>query len=421
MSNENAPTAAHPAAAASRTASRLKGRFDEAVLAVCRRLLTSRTRGRLRLTLPSGAQALITGRQPGADAELVLHTYQAFWKSLKRGSIGFAESYMDGDCETPDLKALFEYFIDNRAGLTTAGRGYFRVRAQDRRFHASRANTRSGSKANITAHYDLGNAFYAAWLDPSMTYSSAFYETPHDTLEQAQRHKIARVLGMLGIEQSHRVLEIGCGWGALAEAMADHGARVVGLTLSHEQHDEARRRLSRAGLTDQTDIRLQDYRDVDGAYDRVVSIEMIEAVGEENWPAYFATLHDRLVPGGVAVIQAITIDDAIFDTYRRKADFIQRYIFPGGMLPTKAIIADEARRAGLTLEASTTFGLSYARTLREWRHRFEAAWPQIATMGFDQKFRRMWLYYLAYCEAGFEKGTVDVGLYRLVRRPAQDA
>ncbi len=235
-------------------------------------------------------------------------------------------------------------------------------------------------------------------------------------LEQAQQEKLARVIGALELQRGQRLLEIGCGWGALAETAARAGAKVEAITISRQQLSAATARIAEAGLAQDVDIRFEDYRDTAGTFDRVVSIEMIEAVGEDNWPRYFATISQRLVPGGVAVVQAITIRERAFETYRRNPDFIQRYIFPGGMLPTLELMRQRAEEAGLELEIVERFGSSYARTLGEWRSRFEMAWPRIAALGFDERFRRMWLYYLIYCKVGFERGMIDVGLYRL-RKP----
>ena len=396
--------------------SRLHRRFDDAILRICRRLLASSSTGRLHLTLPSGANAWIDGAKPGAHAHLALRSYRAFWRSLRRGSIGFAESAIDGDLESHDLVALFAYFIDNREQLTRAGRNKFRVRRRDHAYHRSRANTRAGSRRNIAAHYDLGNEFYRLWLDPSLTYSSAFYASPGLSLEAAQQAKYDLIIDAADLETGQRVLEIGCGWGGFAARAAARGAHVTGLTLSHEQLREAQAMLDRHGHAARAAIQLLDYRDATGCYDRIVSIEMIEAVGEEHWPHYFSTIRDRLAPGGVAVLQAITIDEQLYDSYRRKADFIQRYIFPGGMLPTPGLMERHARASGLSFESVRTFGASYAITAAEWRRRFNAAWPGIRALGFDERFRRMWDYYLAYCEAGFERGTVTVGIYRL-RKP----
>jgi cyclopropane-fatty-acyl-phospholipid synthase len=277
--------------------------------------------------------------------------------------------------------------------------------------HRLRENTKRGSRRNIAAHYDLGNAFYQQWLDRGMNYSSAIYRDG-DTLEDAQAAKVGRIAELLDLRGNERVLEVGCGWGAVAERLLqERAAQYVGLTLSREQLAFARERLADKG--ERADVRLQDYRDVTGTFDRIASIEMFEAVGERYWPVYFDKIRALLAEGGAAVLQIITIDEKRFDTYRKTPDFIQRYIFPGGVLPTAAIIEREIRRAGLRLVHNEAFGQSYALTLREWRNRFLRSWPKIETLGFDQQFRRMWEYYLAYCEVGFRFGSIDVRLIKL--------
>jgi cyclopropane-fatty-acyl-phospholipid synthase len=387
---------------------------DGVFLKVCARTLRNVHAGRMHLTLPSGRFAVI-GSGDSVQADLHLRSFAAFWNSLRRGSLGFAEAYMDDTVQTHDLREVFRFFLANRQALAAAWRGQFKVRREDRRYHLTRANTRSGSRANIQAHYDLGNAFYAPWLDQSMTYSSAIYRSDRETLEHAQAHKLDRIVEELQLFPGARVLEIGCGWGALAVRMAEAGAHVTAITISDEQFRMTTERVAAAGLMDRVDIKLIDYRDLNGRFDRLVSIEMIEAVGEENWTTYFKTLRERLKPDGHAVIQAITIAPDAFETYRAKADFIQRYIFPGGMLPTEDILAQQADRAGLGYRPLQRFGVSYARTLAEWRGRFEARWPELKALGFDDRFYRMWIYYLTYCEVGFEKGATDVGLYRFSR------
>jgi cyclopropane-fatty-acyl-phospholipid synthase len=392
-------------------------RLDGLILAACMAATRRVSAGRLRLTLPSGASAILGSAGP-LEAELSLRNYRLFTNALRRGSIGVAESYMAGDFETRDLAALFHFFIANRPALDEAGRGHFRVRMPDTRWHRRRDNSRRGSERNIAAHYDLGNAFYAAWLDASMTYSSALYVGDGQSLEDAQKAKLDRIVEALALEPGMRVLEVGCGWGTLAVRLAAAGANVTAITISRAQLEHAERAAATAGVADRLDLRFCDYRDIAGSYDRIVSVEMIEAVGEAHWPSYFAMLRDRLAPTGHCVIQAITIAEANFERYRAKADFIQRYVFPGGMLPTERALERHAHAAALAYAPVLRFGRSYARTLVEWRRRFEAAWPQLAEMGFDERFRRMWLYYLTYCEVGFERATIDVGLYRLAHPPA---
>jgi cyclopropane-fatty-acyl-phospholipid synthase len=394
--------------------------LDRIILSACRTALRHVDRGLVHLTLPSGQSATFgrapeTGDRTASEAALALNSYGAFWASLRRGALGFAEAYIDGVVDTPDLARLFRFFLDNQATLSAIGGGQFKVRGRDRAWHQGRDNSRTGSRENIAAHYDLGNAFYARWLDSSLTYSSAIYDGADDALEDAQARKIERIIAALDVQPGQRVLEIGCGWGALAEALGRRGVAVTAITISDAQFAFARARIAAAGLNNLVDVRLCDYRDVTGVFDRVVSIEMIEAVGEAHWPAYFGVIGNRLSPGGHAVIQAITIPDRFFADYRRTPDFIQRYIFPGGMLPTETILAEQAADNDLAYAPIERFGASYARTLAAWRQRFEAAWPHLVRLGFDERFKRMWLYYLIYCEVGFERGLTDVGLYRFTR------
>ena len=379
-----------------------------------RRLLSWEPIGSVLVELPN-EQRIRFGSQSG-DTEpfLKLHNFGVISKALRRGAIGFAEAYLEGDIDCSDLTGLFQFFIRNRNHLDKSGGALFKARILDRIAHVTRRNTRRGSRRNISEHYDLGNAFYRTWLDRDMNYSSGLYSDTDFTLEDAQTAKLELVLDMLELQGGERLLEIGCGWGALAcRAIQTHDVAVTGLTLSREQLAYARQRAAVAGHEKKCDLRLQDYRDVSGQYDRIVSIEMIEAVGEENWPRYFDVLRNRLKSGGIAAIQSITIDETKFLRYRRKADFIQRYIFPGGMLPTSEAIKGHAANAGLTVDRVELFGISYAQTLQEWRRRFEDAWPQIEELGFDDRFRRKWRYYLSYCEAGFLEGVIDVGVYRL--------
>ncbi|CAM3582603.1 SAM-dependent methyltransferase [Paracidovorax anthurii] len=382
---------------------------------VLQRLLDTMACGSLVVELPCGRQMTGSGASPGPQATLVLHSWRPLWRMLVGGDLGLAEGYRRGEWSSPDLVALLESGIRNEAHWSSAIDAGGPVRWARRLFHLRRANTRSGSRRNIAFHYDMGNDFYAQWLDPSMLYSSAIYRTGAETLEQAQSAKLARIIKCLAPNADEHVLEIGCGWGALASALAGQsGARVTGLTLSAEQLRFARQRMEQEALTPLVDLRLQDYRDVEGTFDHIVSIEMLEAVGERYWPTYFDTLRERLRPGGRAVIQVITIADSHFERYRAGTDFIQRHIFPGGMLPSPSTLADQAAHAGLTIQARETFGPSYAATLAEWRHRFLRAWPAIEPLGFDAPFRRLWEYYLCYCEAGFRTGRIDVGLYTLV-------
>ena len=401
---------AAPGMASRPTAGRL---FERLAIGAGKRLLTGDVQGSLLMTLPSGRRVRIGRQSSDKEAEIQFANFALARKALRRGSLGFAESYIDGDFETPDLLAVFRFFTRNEELLARAGRGFFKVRGLDRIAHLLRGNSLSGSRRNIAEHYDLGNDFFELWLDPDMNYSSALYADPNQTLEAAQRAKLQLVAEMAGVKAGDKVLEIGCGWGAMARHLAGIGADVTGITLSREQLAHARAESERQGLAERNHFRLQDYRKVTGQFDRIVSVEMIEAVGQSYWKTYFSTLHDRLRSGGTAAIQAITIDESRFDAYARSADFIQRYIFPGGMLLTKESIDEQAKMAGLEPAERQCFGKSYALTLREWRRRFDENWQRIAALGYDEKFRNMWRYYLTYCEAGFLDGTIDVGIYRL--------
>lgn len=365
--------------------------------------------GSIRMHLPNGERVEVCGEFEGPSATLAIREWRALRRIAVSGDLGFAAGFIDGEWTSADLPQTLEFFARNARALAAAPRSWT-ARCASRLWHWSRRNTRQGSRKNIEFHYDLGNAFYELWLDEGMQYSAAIY-APGDTLESAQTRKLDRILDLLQMEGHEHVLEIGCGWGAVAERVAECGAHLTGLTLSREQADYARARLASHG--DRANIRLEDYRDVRGTFDRIVSIEMIEAVGERYWPSYFDVLRDRLARNGLAVIQAITIDETRFERYRRNPDFIQRYIFPGGMLPTKTGLREHAEAAGLELIHSECFGTGYAETLAEWRRRFLAARDDVAKLGFDRRFLRMWDYYLAYCEGGFRAGTIDVGLYVL--------
>ncbi|WP_108462366.1 SAM-dependent methyltransferase [Devosia naphthalenivorans] len=374
--------------------------------------------GSVTVILPNGRTRTIGNPSTGEHSVLRLKNFRVVREAMQRGTVGFAAAYMDGDIEVDDLTALFRFFLQNRDTLEKANPGFFRKAAADLHYHLSRRNTLEGSKKNIAEHYDLGNDFYGQWLDPSMTYSSALFQSGDQSLEDAQRAKYRRVADMAGVTEGSSVLEIGCGWGGFAETVArDYKAKLRGITLSAEQLKYARERLARQGLDDLATLVFEDYRHTEGQFDHVGSIEMIEAVGEDNWPSYFQTIHDRLKPGGTAAIQAITIHEDDFDGYRSGPDFIQRYIFPGGMLLTKTVMREFGETYGLVLENVDNFRLSYAKTLKLWRERFLERWPMIAPLGYDERFKRKWVYYLSYCEAGFAEGTIDVGIYQY-RKPA---
>jgi len=369
--------------------------------------------GRLSLTLPGGTTHHLGGSAPGPQAQLRIHSQAALRRLVLGGDIGLAESYVDGDWDTPDLPTLMALAELNQAPLERGLRGAAPALWLNRVYHRLRANSRWGSRRNIAFHYDLGNAFYGHWLDGGMTYSSALFEHSGQTLTEAQDAKYRRIGELAGVRPGTRVLEIGCGWGGFMEHAAALGARVKGLTLSREQLAYANARMERLGNADLARAELTDYRDSRGQYDALVSIEMLEAVGEAHWPRYFRTLGERLKPGAAAVVQVITIADDRYASYRARTDFIQRHIFPGGMLPCPRVLHEQAAAAGLVIDHAETFGASYARTLALWREAFLRAWPEIHALGFDERFRRLWEYYLCYCEAGFDSGAIDVGIYRL--------
>jgi cyclopropane-fatty-acyl-phospholipid synthase len=385
----------------------LLGRF---FLAVGSKIVPRGIVGGLTLTLPSGTKHRIGFERPGVTCDLKLHNFRPVWSAMRRGAVGFAESYMAGDLDSLDITAVLRFYLQNRHVLDQAAKPVFYKSLADRLFHMMRSNTRDGARRNISEHYDLGNAFYAQWLDCTMSYSSAYFGDGANSLEAAQKAKYDLVFDALDVAEGGHILEIGCGWGGFAETAAVRGCQVTGITISREQLDFASRRLD-----GRAELRFEDYRDTSGSFDAIASIEMIEAVGEAHWPSYFNVLRDRLKPGCCAAVQAITIDERFYEGYRTTTDFIQRYIFPGGMLPTRLILAEQARLAGLVFEPLHAFGQDYARTLIYWRERFEASWAAISQLGFDEEFRRRWRYYLCYCEAGFGEQAIDVGIYRFRR------
>lgn len=367
--------------------------------------------GSVTIVLPDGRSHRFDGAEAGPHGVLYVRNDRLARRMLLGGKLGFCESYLDGDWTSPDVPALFEMALRNEAELDRAMNGKAWVKALNFLLHAAKPNTKGGSKRNIAYHYDLGNSFYDRWLDPSMTYSAAVYadlEQPED-LTAAQTRKYEAIARRLDLKPGQHVLEIGCGWGGFAEYAAKVvGARVTGVTISQAQHDYAVARMARAGLSDRVEIRLQDYRDIREQFDAVASIEMFEAVGERYWPTFFTAVRERLKPGAKAALQIITIGEEHFEGYRKGADYIQRYIFPGGMLPSPTRLKAEVEGAGLRFDSTDSYGLHYARTLKEWQERFQAAWPELEKQGFDLRFKRMWEQYLWYCQAGFSVGTIDV-------------
>ena len=373
------------------------------------RFVSNLRRGTLDVTLPDGRVVRSGGLEPGPAAQMTIHSYGFAWRLARGGDIGIAEAYLRREWDTPNLtQFLYIFFVNHDLIQTMLGNNPLARFVQLVRHWLNR-NTKRQARRNIYAHYDIGNSFYSAWLDPSMTYSSALFEDDTHDLTAAQHNKYRRLAEAINLHPGQKLLEIGCGWGGFAEyAAKNYDARVVGLTISTEQRDFAQRRMQSAGLSDKVEIRFQDYRDERGQYDRIASIEMIEAVGEQFWPHYFTQLRDRLVPGGFAGIQAITIQDKFFNAYRREVDFIQRYVFPGGMLPSPQVLKSLGEKFGVPVIRERIFGEDYAKTLATWRDNFRAAWPNLMPLGFDERFRRLWEYYLAYCEAGFLSGNIDV-------------
>lgn len=372
--------------------------------------------GSLGITLPDGRSRMFRGARPGPEGAIRLHSMRAIRRLVTGGGLGFAEAYLDGDWDSPSLGQTLELLAINGAAYEERYYGSLGPRLLARLAHLCHPNTRRGSRRNIHTHYDLGNRFYASWLDPTMTYSAARFETPEQPLEAAQRTKFVDLARRIGLASDHRLLEIGCGWGSFAEfAAREVGARVTAITISKEQHAYAAERIRSAGLNERIEVRLQDYRDLTGRFDRIVSIEMLEAVGERHWPVFFGKLQESLVPGGIAGLQVITIADRFFEAYRRGADFIQRHVFPGGMLPSPGALDAQFARAGLDKIDQQTFGPDYARTLAVWNRNFQRAWPKLRRDGFDDRFKPLWDYYLAYCEAGFRAGFIDVAQIALRR------
>ena len=397
------------------------------------KLLERLAHGQLTLQLPDGTARVFgvphaSGATRQADAEphakVILNNWNVCSATLKSGDIGFAESYIAGDWTTPNLTELLKLFIRNREQLEDVIYGSWAGRTLYRLKHWLHRNTRSNSQKNIHAHYDLGNAFYQLWLDDTMNYSSAWFDGDHDKcMRQAQDAKVRRALRMADVQAGDRLLEIGCGWGALAEmAVREFGAGVTGVTLSTEQLAFAQQRMHKlapaTGPSPTVDLRLQDYRDIqDGPYDAICSIEMVEAVGRAYWPTYFQSVHRLLKPGGRACIQSIVIDDRLFDRYIRSSDFIQQYIFPGGCLPCPREFRREAAAAGLQVIDELAFGPDYAETLRRWRRDFLRQHEAVAQLGFDTRFMRIWEFYLGYCEAAFDMGNINLVQYTLAKAP----
>ncbi len=365
--------------------------------------------GRVDFILPDGRRFRAEGLKPGPVAEVTINNPDVFARLVREGDLGFCDAYLDGWWTTPDLQACMAFIHADNDDMYDGFPGMVLVRAWEKARFWFQSNTKRQALKNISYHYDLGNDFYSLWLDETMTYSSALFNTSQESLEKAQIAKYASMVDQMGVKPGDHVLEIGCGWGGFAEyAAKERGLKVTGLTISKEQLDYANKRIKSKGLSDKVNLKLQDYRDETGVYDGVASIEMFEAVGEKYWPVYFDKIKQCLKPGKQATLQIITIQDARWDVYRKSVDFIQKYIFPGGMLPSPSVLRQEVHRAGLSVEHSIEFGKSYSQTLRRWFEVFNNKWDNINAMGFDDRFRRMWNFYLTSCAATFESGNCDV-------------
>ncbi len=382
-------------------------------------MLNHLSRGRVDIVLPDGRTFRADSGQPGFVATLNVHNDDLFARLIREGDLGFSEAYLEGWWSTPDLMAFMDLVSDDAEAVYDGFPGQALVRAYEKLRFWLQSNTKTQARKNISYHYDLGNAFYGLWLDDTMTYSSAKFITGQEDLEKAQRQKYASIVDEMGAQPGDHVLEIGCGWGGFAEyAAKERGLKVTGLTISQEQFKYAVERIEKAGLSEQVEFKLQDYRDERGQYDGIASIEMFEAVGEKYWPVYFETVRERLKPGKRGTFQIIMVQDHRWEVYKRGVDFIQKYIFPGGMLPAPSILRDQIRKAGLEVAQSVEFGQSYSETLRRWYETFNEKWDQVAELGFDDRFRRMWNFYLASCAGAFRGGICEVTQITVTRPSA---
>ena len=365
--------------------------------------------GRVDFVMPDGRTFRADGKQPGHVAELRVHNPDLFARLIREGDLGFCDAYLDNWWSTPDLQAFMDLVHADNEDIYDGFPGQGLVRMFEKLRFWMQRNHKSQARKNISYHYDLGNEFYGLWLDDTMTYSSALFETGQESHEAAQTAKYKSMVDQMGVKEGDHVLEIGCGWGGFAEyAAKERGLKVTGLTISQEQFNYARERIEKAGISDLVEFKLQDYRDEKGTYDGIASIEMFEAVGEKYWPIYFETVRERLKPGANATLQIITVDDRRWEIYKNSVDFIQKYIFPGGFLPSKQSLYDLSFNKGLTIEKYDSYGFHYSNTLKLWRDEFLNKWDQISKQGFDLNFKRMWNFYLSYCEAGFKSKNIDL-------------
>ncbi len=384
-------------------------KFQQPFELLTQRFLSKIKYGELTVKFPSGSIKTFKGNDKNYTANLTINNYKFVSKILKRKSVGFAESYMDGDFSSSNLTNLLilafrneNYFLENLKSNI-----FFNIYSKFK--HFLNENTKSQSKKNIEYHYDLGNKFYTQWLDSSMTYSSAYFEKDNQNLFDAQINKYHKIAESLNLNENSKVLEIGCGWGGFSSYIAKNfNSQIEAITISKAQFEYASNRIQNEGLGEKVSIKFRDYREIQHKYSNIVSIEMFEAVGKKYWEKYFTVLKNSLSNSGKAALQIITIDEERATNYQNQPDFIQQYIFPGGMLPTKKELNEINKKVGLNFKEIKSFGLSYAKTLNVWNHQFQNAWYDLAELGFNQRFKRMWEFYLAYCETGFRTGSTDV-------------
>ncbi|MAM33911.1 MAG: SAM-dependent methyltransferase [Micavibrio sp.] len=378
-------------------------------MALALKLMTRLHNGTLDVTLPNGKTVRFKGEEDGPTARISIHNDRVVNRFISQGKLGFCEAYLDGDWTSPDLTAFFEIILKNESYLIHMLEGSTWYRRLSWLIHKFRPNSKKGASKNIYRHYDLGNHFYSQWLDKSMTYSSAVFKSGKETLEEAQAQKYRLMCERLDLQENHHLLEIGCGWGGMAEYAAKNiGCKVTAITISPSQYDYAKKRIDEANLQHLVEIKLCDYRDIKGKYDRIASIEMFEAVGEAYWPVFFETIKKKLKKNGLANLQIITIEEESYDSYKSTADFIQRYIFPGGMLPCQSVLERQIEGSGLEISNHVSFGKDYAKTLHIWHQAFQEKWPDLQGGAKDERFKKLWEEYLCYCEAGFKVGTIDV-------------
>ena len=378
------------------------------------KMLQSLTLGEIKVTFPDGSSKLFKGSRKGPTTDVCFLTEKSIKDTILGGSLGFCEGVIDGNINSSSMSDLIEIGGYQESGLNTSGKGYYLFKLINKVFHLFNRNSIKRARKNISAHYDLGNDFYKLWLDESMTYSSAYFGEKKISLKEAQENKYKQISKIVDLAKDDNVLEIGCGWGGFAEyAAKNYKSIITAITISKEQFEFTKQRINNAKLSKLVNTRLIDYRKVKGSFDRIISIEMIEAVGEQYWPIYFKQIKNLLKPKGTAAIQVITIDDKFFDNYRKFPDFIQKYIFPGGMLPSMKALEDPINNSGLKIDKVNSFGIDYASTLSIWRNQFNKSWPRIKKLGFDEKFYRMWNLYFSYCEGGFRSGCIDVKQVKL--------